>query len=189
MNRIAPFSRRQFLSDASRFSALSALAGVTPLPLFSTLRAGEPIADQTPIADAGFAAVYKVADGHYATISNTSKGFTTICNGGFLFGKEAGLLLEGFGTPGGARFQMDAFHQVAQVAAAGALLTHYHFDHSMPTALGSSHLLKSACRTLRTTRPSSMPRAILARLATSLTWPIKPSSPSPTGPSIPLSFL
>jgi len=131
MKSIAPFSRRQFLSDASRLTALSALGAAVPLPLFSSSRPSYPLADQSPIVDAGYAAVYKVTDGHYATISNTSKGFTTICNGGFLIGKEAGLLLEGFGTAGGARFQMEAFHQVAQVAAAGALLTHYHFDHSM----------------------------------------------------------
>jgi glyoxylase-like metal-dependent hydrolase (beta-lactamase superfamily II) len=135
MNSITPFSRRQFLSDASRLAALSAIGSAIPLPLFSSPRTSDPLAGQTPVVDAGYAAVYKVADGHYATISNTTKGFTTICNGGFLIGKEAGLLLEGFGTPGGARFQMDAFNQVTQVAAVGALLTHYHFDHSM----GSSY--------------------------------------------------
>src|SRR5579862_3433336 len=136
MNSFAPPTRRQFLASGSRLSALYALAGALP-PLASALTAplGEsPRQSRTPLADAGYAAIYKIGDGLYATISDTSKGFTTICNGGFLFGKDAGLLLEGFGTPAGARFQTEAYYKVAQVAPAGALLTHYHFDHSMGNA-------------------------------------------------------
>lgn len=136
MNSIAPSTRRQFLADGSRLTALYALAGALH-PFASSIAgpgAGNPRLSQTPLADAGYAAIYKIGDGLYATISDTSKGFTTICNGGFLFGKDAGLLLEGFGTPAGARFQMEAYNKVAQVAPAGALLTHYHFDHSMGNA-------------------------------------------------------
>ena len=131
MKSVAPFTRRQFLFDATRLSALYALAGAIPLPAFSSSFAGRAQMGQTPVVDAGYAAVYKVKDGIYATISDTSKGFTTICNGGFLFGKDAGLVLEGFGTPLGSHFQLDAYHKVAQVPVTGALLTHYHFDHSM----------------------------------------------------------
>lgn len=130
MNSISSFSRRQFLSDASRVTALSALAGAFPLASSARSLPDDPRVSQTPIADEGYAAVYKIGDGLYTTISNPAKGFTTICNGGFLIGKDAGLLLEGFGTPAGARFQMNVFQKVTQVAAAGALLTHYHFDHS-----------------------------------------------------------
>ena len=139
MKSIAPFSRRQFLSDASRFTALSALAGAIPFPALASKRVNMPLADQTPLVDAGYAAVYQVAEGHYATISNPAKGFVTICNGGFLIGKDAGLLLEGFGTPPGARFQMEAYHKVTQIAPAGALLTHYHFDHSMGSSVYGAH--------------------------------------------------
>lgn len=130
MNSVAPFTRRQFLSDASRFSALYALAGALPLPAFAATAADDPRVSQTPIADAGYAAVRKIGDGLYATISDTSKGFVTICNGGFLVGKDAGLLVESFGTPAGAAFQMDAYRKTTQTPATGALLTHYHFDHS-----------------------------------------------------------
>jgi cyclase len=139
MKSVAPFTRRQFLSDASRFTALSALAGAIPFPAFSSSFTQDPRVSQTPLVDAGYAAVYKVGDGLYATISNPSKGFTTICNGGFLMGKDAGLLIEAFGTPNGASFQMEAFHKVAQVPATGALLTHYHFDHSMGSAFYGSY--------------------------------------------------
>ena len=130
MNSISSLSRRQFLSDASRFTALSAFAGAFPFVASSRHLPDDPRVSQTPIADEGYAAVYKIGEGLYATISNPAKGFTTICNGGFLIGKDAALLLECFGTPAGARFQMEVFHKITQVAAAGALLTHYHFDHS-----------------------------------------------------------
>src|SRR5215475_5033643 len=131
MTFVAPSSCRQFLSDACRFSALYALAGALPLPAFAKSVADDPRVSQTPIADAGYASVRKIGDGLYATISDTSKGFTTICNGGFLFGKDTGLLIEGFGSPAGAAFQMDTYRKTTQASATGALLTHYHFDHSM----------------------------------------------------------
>jgi glyoxylase-like metal-dependent hydrolase (beta-lactamase superfamily II) len=130
MPSIAPVSRRRFLSDVSRFSAFSAFAGAIPFAASAGVIADDPRVSQTPLVDAGFASVRKIGEGLYATISDPSKGFTTLCNGGFLIGKDAGLLLEGFGTPAGASFQMDAFHKVTQVAPAGALLTHYHFDHA-----------------------------------------------------------
>src|SRR3989449_8672957 len=86
---------------------------------------------QTPLVDKGFASVRKIGNGLYATISDPSKGPTTISNGGFLAGKDGALLIEGFTTPAGAAFQMDALRMVSQVPVKGALDTHYHFDHSM----------------------------------------------------------
>jgi glyoxylase-like metal-dependent hydrolase (beta-lactamase superfamily II) len=84
--------------------------------------------------DKGFASVRKVGDGLYATISDPSKGTTTYCNGGFLIGKDAALLIEGYSTVAGASFQMDALRSVSQVPVKGALDTHYHYDHSMGNA-------------------------------------------------------
>jgi glyoxylase-like metal-dependent hydrolase (beta-lactamase superfamily II) len=89
---------------------------------------------QTPLVDKGFASVRKVGNGLYATISDPSKGATTLCNGGFLVGKDAALLLEGFTTADGAAFQMDALRQVSQAPIKAAIDTHYHFDHSMGNA-------------------------------------------------------
>jgi glyoxylase-like metal-dependent hydrolase (beta-lactamase superfamily II) len=138
MNSIAPFTRRQFISEASRFSALYALAGAIPISALASSIApslvDDPRISQTPIADAGFASVRKIGDGLYATISDTSKGFVTICNGGFLVGKDAGLLLEAYGSAPGASFQMDTYRKVTKLPVTGALLTHYHFDHSMGSA-------------------------------------------------------
>ena len=57
-----------------------------------------------------------------------------MCKGGFLVGPDAALLVEGFATPAGAAFQMDALRMVSQGADKGALDTHYHLDHSMGNA-------------------------------------------------------
>jgi len=125
------FSRRNFLVKTSCFGAFYAIAKMIPMPALAAELAVDPRVSATPIVDKGFALVRKVGNGLYATISDTSKGFTTVCNGGFLAGKDSALLIEGFTTAGGAAFQMDALRMVSQVPVKGALDTHYHFDHSM----------------------------------------------------------
>ena len=126
-----PFSRRSFLVKTSCFGAFYAVAKLIPLPALAAELASDSRVSQTPLVDKGFASVRKIGNGLYATISDFSKGTTTICNGGFLVGRDAALLIEGFTTPAGASFQMDALRMVSQVPVKGALDTHYHFDHSM----------------------------------------------------------
>jgi glyoxylase-like metal-dependent hydrolase (beta-lactamase superfamily II) len=126
-----PFSRRSFLAKTSCFGAFYAVAKLIPLPALAAELSGDSRVSATPLVDKGFASVRKVGNGLYATISDPSKGPQTICNGGFLVGKDSALLIEGFTTPGGAAFQMDALRMVSQVPVKGALDTHYHFDHSM----------------------------------------------------------
>jgi cyclase len=128
------FSRRQFLTHTSCFGAFYAAAQMIPLPALAAELAIDSRVSQTPIVDKGFASVRKIGNGLYATISDPSKGNTTLCNGGFLAGKDAALLIEGYTTPAGAAFQMDALRMVSQVPVKGALDTHYHFDHSMGNA-------------------------------------------------------
>jgi len=125
------FSRRKFLAHTSCFGAFYAAAKLIPLPALAAELTSDSRVSQTPLADKGFASVRKVGDGLYATISDTSKGFQTISNGGFLAGKDAAFLIEGFGSPAGASFQMDTLRMVSQVPVKAALDTHYHFDHSM----------------------------------------------------------
>ncbi len=127
----SPFTRRNFLVKTSCFGAFYAVAKLIPMPTLAAELATDSRVSQAPIVDKGFASVRKIGNGLYATISDPSKGNTTICNGGFLAGKDGALLIEGFTTPGGAAFQMDALRMVSQVPVKGALDTHYHFDHSM----------------------------------------------------------
>ena len=103
------FSRREFLAHTSCFGAFYALARHIPLPALATELAGDSRVSQTSLVDKGFAAVRKVGNGLYATISDPSKGLTTLCNGGFLVGRDAALLIEGFATPAGASFMGGAF--------------------------------------------------------------------------------
>jgi glyoxylase-like metal-dependent hydrolase (beta-lactamase superfamily II) len=128
------FSRREFLAHASCFGAFYAVANLIPLPVLAAELATDSRVADTPIVDKGFASVRKIGEGLYATISDPSKGNTTICNGGFLAGKDAALLIEGFVSPAGASFQMDALRMVSKVPVKAALDTHYHFDHSMGNA-------------------------------------------------------
>lgn len=123
------FSRRDFLSRTSQWSALLAAYHFLPLPSLPESLARDSRVAQTPIADKGFASIRKVGDGLYATISDRSKGLQTICNGGFLIGKDASLLLEGFGSPAGASFQYDTLRTLSKAPIMGALDTHYHYDH------------------------------------------------------------
>jgi hypothetical protein len=76
------YSRRLFLGRVSQWSALFAAYPLIPLPGLAELQASDRRIAQTPLVDKGFAAVRKVGDGLYATISDTSKGLETMCNGG-----------------------------------------------------------------------------------------------------------
>ena len=124
------FSRRAFVAGTSSLAALHTVANLLPLPPLVAAVQNDARLSQTVVADKGFASVRRVGNGLYATISDTSKGLQTMCNGGFLAGKDSALLIEGFVSPAGAAFQMDAFRTVSQVPVKAALDTHYHFDHS-----------------------------------------------------------
>src|SRR3989442_5563744 len=100
-------SRRSFLAATSCFGAAVAFAKLLPLPALGEDLAQDARIAQTPLVDKGFASVRKIGNGVYATISDFSKGAQTICNGGFLIGRDAALLIEGFASPAGAGFQMD----------------------------------------------------------------------------------
>jgi cyclase len=127
-------SRRSFLGRASQFSALLAAYPLIPLPDLALSLAADSRVAQTPVADKGFASIRKVGDGLYATISDVSKGFETVCNGGILNGRDAALLLEGFVSPAGAAFQHETLKSLSKAPIMGAVETHYHYDHSMGNA-------------------------------------------------------
>ena len=128
------FSRRRFLAQTSCFGAFYALARLIPLPALAESVGVDSRVSPTPIVDKGFASVRKIGNGLYATISDPTKGNTTLCNGGFVVGRDGALMIEGFTTPAGASFQMDALRMVSQAPVKAALDTHYHFDHSMGNA-------------------------------------------------------
>jgi glyoxylase-like metal-dependent hydrolase (beta-lactamase superfamily II) len=131
---LQPFSRRNFLEQASRLSAFYAAAGAMPLATLAESLAADSRVAATPLIDKGFALVRQIGKGLYATISDRTKGVQTRSNGGFLIGRDRALLIEGFQTPAGASFQMDALRLVTRIPVRAAINTHFHFDH----ALGNS---------------------------------------------------
>src|SRR2546425_9201299 len=86
---------------------------------------------ETPLVDKGFASVRKIGNGLYATISDLSNGNTTLCNGGFLVGRDAALLVEGFATPAGAAFLKGAPRLVRQAPGKGGPGNHHPLHHPL----------------------------------------------------------
>ena len=127
-------SRRAFLNRASQWSALAVAYQFLPLSTLAKSLADDSRISQTPVVDKGFASVRKIGDGLYATISDTSKGLQTMCNGGFLVGKDSALLIEGFVSAAGAAFQYETLRSLSKAQVLGALDTHYHFDHTCGNA-------------------------------------------------------
>jgi len=134
-NAIQEVTRRKFLVQTSYLSAIYAAASMIPLRALAGTLAEDSRIAVTPVVDKGFASVRKIGNGLYATISDTSKGLQTMCNGGFIVGKDAAVLVEGFVSAPGAAFQLETLRSISQAPVKGALDTHYHFDHSMGNAV------------------------------------------------------
>jgi glyoxylase-like metal-dependent hydrolase (beta-lactamase superfamily II) len=128
------FSRRSFLTQTSCFGAAAALTKFFPSPVMAEKIAQDPRVAATPLLDKGFAATRRIGDGVYATIADPSKGFEALCNGGFIVGHDAALLIEGHHTPAGAAHELEALRMVSQAPVRAALDTHYHFDHTFGNA-------------------------------------------------------
>ena len=126
-----PFSRRTFLAGASSMGALFAATRFAPLPALAEGIADDPRVAKQPIADKGFASVRKIGDGLYATIADRSKGLQARCNGGFLIGRDAAVMIEGFQTTAGSAFQLETLRSVTQLPVRAAINTHWHFDHTL----------------------------------------------------------
>ena len=126
-----PYSRRRFLAGTTSLAALYAAGKFVPLRAMAQSLPNDPRIDKQPIVDKGYALVRKIGNGVYATVSDRSKGLQTRSNGGFIVGRDGALLVEGFQTPIGASFQMDALRMVSKVPVHAAIDTHWHFDHTL----------------------------------------------------------
>ena len=125
-------SRRSFLTGASSLGALYAASKFAlPLPAMARPLLDDPRIAPQPIADKGFASIRKIGNGLCALISDRSKGLQTRSNGGFLIGRDAALMVEGFQTTIGSTFQLETLRTVTQVPVRAALNTHWHFDHTL----------------------------------------------------------
>ncbi|MCL4523161.1 MAG: MBL fold metallo-hydrolase [Acidobacteria bacterium] len=128
------WSRRDFLTSASCLGAAMACSRLLPAAWAADSIAQDPRVAATPLLDKGFASSRKIGDGVYATIADTTKGYDALCNGGFIVGRDAALLIEGHHLPTAAAFELEALRMVSQAPVRAALNTHYHFDHSFGNA-------------------------------------------------------
>src|SRR5580692_10423971 len=126
------FSRRKFLGGATSLGALYAASNFAlPLPSLAEPMLDDPRIAKQPLADKGFASIRKIGNGLYATIADRSKGLQARCNGGFLIGRDAALIFEGFQTTAGASFQLETLRTVTQLPVRATINTHWHFDHTL----------------------------------------------------------
>ena len=127
-----PFSRRNFLAGASSLGAAYAVSAFAiPLPALARPLLDDPRIASQPIADKGFASIRKIGNGLYATIADRTKGLQARCNGGFVIGRDAALLVEGFQSTTGSSFQLETLRTVTPLPVHAALNTHWHFDHTL----------------------------------------------------------
>ncbi len=125
------FSRRRFIGTVSSFGVL---CGPKMFGSVAATTGGRDVnsrVSELAIVDGGFASIRKVTSGIYATIADPTKGSQATSNGGFLVGKEAAFLIEGFNSVAGASFQMSGLRKISPVSVRAALNTHFHYDHSM----------------------------------------------------------
>jgi len=129
-------TRRGFLRGASLAGAALVVRPWRTLPVwadslpYGAQSRAEGLAQAPALLDREFASARKIGEGVYAVISDTTKGSQTLCNGGFLAGKDAALLWEGYASPAGAAFQLEALKLATKVPVKAAIDSHYHFDHS-----------------------------------------------------------
>jgi glyoxylase-like metal-dependent hydrolase (beta-lactamase superfamily II) len=128
-------TRRSFLAGVSSLGALCAASKYSPLDALARQLPNDPRIAQQPIVDKGFASIRKIGEGLYATIADRSKGLQARCNGGFLVGREAAIMIEGFNTTTGAQLQLDTLRSVTQLPVRAAINTHWHFDHTLGNAV------------------------------------------------------
>ncbi len=130
-------TRRNFLRGASLTGAALAASGWPARRAWAAglpSRQAQEAMSAPPLADAGFAAARKISEGIYAVVSDPTKGMETLCNGGFVVGKDAAILWEGYASPKGAAFQLDALGKASKTPVMAAIDSHYHFDHSFGNA-------------------------------------------------------
>jgi glyoxylase-like metal-dependent hydrolase (beta-lactamase superfamily II) len=135
IQRRTEVSRRGFLTATSSLGAAYALERILAVPARAAAwPQHNPRVSGTPLLDKGFASVRKIGEGVYATISDPTQGLQTLCNGGFVVGNDIVLLWEGFASPAGAAFQLEAVALATKASARIAVDSHYHFDHSFGNA-------------------------------------------------------
>lgn len=72
----------------------------------------------------------RVAEGIWALVSTPLEDRMTLCNGGIIAGRSGVVIIEAFGSDGGARWMAAQARRLTGRAPTHAVITHYHGDHT-----------------------------------------------------------
>ena len=123
-------SRRDFVgASASCAAYITGLLGAGPGAhrVFGPARGA--VIQQEP-----WGRVERVADGVWAIISAPLDDRTTLCNGGFIAGRNGVLAVEAFATTRGSQWAAEQARSLTGRWPTHVLLSHYHGDHSSGVA-------------------------------------------------------
>jgi cyclase len=121
----AGVGRRQFLAT----TGLTVAGAAIRAPVVEAGPIPRPRA--VPVLDRGFAAVFRIADGVYATIARPDRGPHAMSNGGVIVGRDGVLIIEGHYDPSGAALEIEVARRHARAPIRAAVNSHYHFDHTL----------------------------------------------------------
>ena len=132
MQASKPLNRRRFLG--------SGLAGAGALAAAHSWSGAAPYQGRNAFAkteiETPFARIEQLAEGVWAVVSTPFKpegGFgdmTTVCNGGFIAGRDGLLVIDTFQRPEGAAWVVEQGLRLTGKRPTHVLLTHFHGDHS-----------------------------------------------------------
>lgn len=129
--------RREFLTLAGGAATAAAIQGNAAARgrafLGASTGVGWPATNAptgTLVEDRGYARIWRLADGVYATIADPSKGLQCASNGGLIVGREAVLIIEGHMQPVAATMQIEIARKLTTAPIRGAVNTHFHLDHT-----------------------------------------------------------
>lgn len=125
MSHDANLSRRDFLALSGAFGAQLLALSSWPGPRLH--------ADTRVVADEAWASVEQLGEGLWAVLSKPlakEPDWRTLCNGGFVAGKERVLVMDGFAQANGAKWVGEMTLKLTGKWPTDVVISHFHGDHS-----------------------------------------------------------
>jgi glyoxylase-like metal-dependent hydrolase (beta-lactamase superfamily II) len=124
-------NRRDFLQLGGTCAAHLGLFGALPIRVAAQSASG-PVG--VVVAEHPWGRLERIADGVWALVSTPLSGgenaMMTFSNGGIVAGRSGVVIVEAFGSVGGARWMADQAVALTKLTPTHVIVTHYHGDHS-----------------------------------------------------------
>jgi glyoxylase-like metal-dependent hydrolase (beta-lactamase superfamily II) len=128
-----PVSRRIFLQRAGGCGAWLALAAASPVAAARAFAAPDGRRRARIVVQEPWGRIEQLAEGVWAVVSTPlvdhADARRTLCNGGIVQGRDAVLIVEGFGSDAGAAWVSEQAQRLTGRAPTHVVITHYHGDH------------------------------------------------------------